>query len=411
MIILSLLAACCIPLPDFGSRTAPQETQSKADIAPLPPPPPSLGVAAQSLAARPTWAGHGGYAPQGGAGLLDMGTPVQGAVSDGLIACTLTSDIRETRILPSARYPDLEATLSFGTSSIFAANRDNSATMTITAPLASLAPGSILRLDVRDRQLLGRRKLGVLETGYVGLPIDLQATDLHGHCVWVDRDTLEQQLVEPLRAAAKHTAAWRPAPTLEDPTLSPDGQGEAAAAALRTAASLVGWADPRVHSRVQSYQRPWQKYHDILGLAAGRRAAKLPAGWTTVMKGLAWAPAGLVEHGNIDMGLSDKEFGVLLPLRTATPLDTMSGQLGGLADAELVDSLGSHWKLRLQSSIEDGGSPHLGLKLSRQGVVVLAGIEQAHLGIPALPALVRARVGEQWVFQRVQAGDAVMPGG
>lgn len=402
MLILTLLAACCLPFgADEGASPDAAAGHSPAPVAALPPPPSTLGAPDASQAAKPRWADHDGYAPQADAALIDLGTPVQGEARDGLVACRVTSYVREARLRKVAANPDLEATLSFGDLSIFAANPDNVATMTISAPLATLMPGDILRIAVKDRQLLRRRKLGTLETGYVKLPAEMDLESLRGTCVWVDRDTVEAQASAPLQQARRAVSAWEPAPSLRDESLAPSGAGATASQAMHAAAALVGWADPRLQTLVRPYDEAWDDHHRQLAAAVGELAPDLETGWTTVGADLRWAPAELIAGGNLDLGLANTDWGLLLPLQTEEALSPFSDMIGDLAQLELVDSEGAHWSLGVSGTLDSAGKFDLAGTVQGSGKVVLSGGSKAHRDAPVLPAILRAHTEKGWVFQRV----------
>lgn len=406
MLPLLLLAACCIPLggeapkPSDGPAgdmattgadpgQGPRPWRAPAAL-PVPDPPAVLPGPAQSEAARPPWHADTDYAPQAPDEAFALAQPASGSLAEGLLTCEVVSSFRENHIRKRNNVPDLSARLDLDGRSLYAVGADNAGSVRLSAPLVELTPGETLAVQAWDRGLVFRRKMGLVSATYQSLPLQATAETLTLDCGWVPREALEPLLLDRVQSAGRHLQTWEPTADLQADQPGPDGRGADAWRSIQDAAGLVGWADPRVADRVGRYGEKRAAHLDSLRDAILAQQARLPAGYSP-LGALQWAPATAAQ--------ADLSWTVRLPIQPAAgAVEQGPFGLAELQQVQLLDAEGQVTPLTVQSLGPDGADPSR--PLSGPEVATLEATTDRDL-VP--PLLLRARFGDAWHFQRVEA--------
>lgn len=295
---------------------------------------------AQSVQRRPAWAQAWGDAPQAAAEVLKWATPTGNrACRDGMLVCAISSTLMRARFLLGSLPPNLEATVSWSGRSVAGRGPDRSSAMHVTAPLADVDPGAVLRIRVDDRHTFSTQVLTTVELPCTGFPVAFEGEDLAITCGYVDRGRLEEAL-GPLVAAAAAAIERLGKRMLAGPSASLAGQGDAEKRRLAEAASLVGWAHPSVASLVQALDVKLEAYRADLARQVAERCRELPDGWTEIGK-VEWRPGTLVT----DAAAERPGWTVRVPMRPSAQGSRHWMDRSLSRQPELIDARGAVWSL------------------------------------------------------------------
>lgn len=316
-----------------------------------------------------------------------------------MVRCLVRSELRESRLCARATLPDLQGVLRLGATEQAAVGPDHQDTLLFTAPLVRLGPGDTIELEIADRQAFGTRAPGTLKASHRAFPVELQGPGLQARCAWVPREELERALERPLDEAHANLQGWRPAPRLSDASLEPPAPAQAARIALREAAALVGWDDPRVAPLVEAWDARLALHEHRLAVEVQARRAELPTGFSSPAPGLTWAPGWLAAQDPALESGPGRSWGLRLPVRLDPGQSAFGPVLGPVRDPVLIDARGRRFPVEIEMGQQDGF----------QGELLLLGVGMGEVERPAMPALLRAQGPQGRVFSRVDAAPAAAP--
>ncbi|MCB9766184.1 MAG: hypothetical protein H6739_40790 [Alphaproteobacteria bacterium] len=300
---LGLALACSM---DLGQIEDDADEIYLTEATPTDPLPPTLGTPAASLAAAPDWleAFEPLYAPQppSRAELYARATaegPKGGPLQDAILLCEVRAtffDGIKIQIGPfeTENKPDLTAYLGVGADASTRGPRTrgdahhNVDAAIVSAPLVTLKPGDRVELDVWDRDLLSRDHIETIGADYADtLPLTMTGAKARATCSALARDAVEGLVAGALQAADKgltyHDKSWKP--DLQRKDLGAEPRDPRPDLALRQAASLVGWDDPRVRARAEAWSALRARFDAALTAAVADLYASAPAPDTPIALG------------------------------------------------------------------------------------------------------------------------------
>jgi len=248
------------------------------------------GTPAASLAARPTWAEHAGYAPGLSHELLLSAGPKDslqahtGPLRGGLLLCEVATTHRgdRARFFAARRgvdtsLPDTDTWLDVGAEGVSTTGPQNSDTARFAAPAVRLDVGDPLRASLMDRGVLRKHTYDTVTGTYGGeLPMALSGETSEGWCGLVPQDRVDAWLKPQLdRADAGQRALEARAVDLSQLDFGRAGV-EGPQQALRDAAALVGWERTPVSDRVAQVQAAEQAFDADLSAALAAAREGMP---------------------------------------------------------------------------------------------------------------------------------------
>lgn len=215
---------------------------------------------------------------------LAGGEPITaGALVGAPIVCLIGVDTETDRV-GLFSLPDLRTTLTLGGNprSEVRGEEDRSS-MVITTPLASLVPGDTIRARVADRDVFRDRPIGTVSGKYGGVtPWVARNRSVEVECRALVGAAREQALAGRLTwadAQLTRLARHRDPPADADDLAFFTVEVAKARDAVRSAASIVGWSDPRVQRRLEWLGRIERRRAEAAApLLARWRDAAAPAG-------------------------------------------------------------------------------------------------------------------------------------
>ncbi len=324
---LTVAAAACgpaavpmAPVPDPPQEQQPAKPASAPEPAkpPAEPAPAQLGSPAASKAAAPGWwmrwpriKQRPEYAPQphSPGELFDAADEKPGqleSIADALLACRLEAGkffekkgvqliepgafaeadlLAAAAVKPASSAPGLVTT---------ARGKEDTNRMFFTVPLAKMARGDALVINVFDRDVMTVKAIEQLTLAFDGAtPIRARGERAAAECRVLPRPWLEAQLAEKLKKldAELETYDDRYHPHLPGRGLTheigPAAHGDFLRGRIDQAAALVGWDDPRINKRVKRLQAIVARFDAELKRLLHQTRATLPApgAWATMLDG------------------------------------------------------------------------------------------------------------------------------
>jgi hypothetical protein len=256
------------PAPTSRAVLQPKTKETPTTIAVVPeapkePRPEVLGTPASSKKARPAWSSDSDYAPQYGWELPERVIEAE-TLSEAMLVCDVdTSGVSSQDFFGGKN--EISITLSLGKSSI----QGNFKSSRVYAPLVSIKSGDSFSLKVYDIDYLSANDpIEFLKVKYKGKwPITAEGKLVSYRCYAVLREEIEAKYQEHVKVLDKELLALEKiaAPNLFDVTMpriepfAPTAKQHA-----ETLASLVGWDDPRVVSRVSKINALEAKHKETL---------------------------------------------------------------------------------------------------------------------------------------------------
>ena len=215
--------------------------------------PTTPGTPRASAHARPAWAKDIGYAPQ----LRDALTvflaasPTHGDVTRALVVCRIQS----FNTMDTFAGDDLRVHVTFPETPMRANDGPEDANLAfVSAPLASIAKGDVVRFDVWDRDTFGDELITRAQAKYDVGPFVLADKGASIECRALRGAALDRQVSDHGERVEREGAvlAARPFDGRRPDWGFPGGALGDMAASVEDVAALVGWADPRTVKRVES---------------------------------------------------------------------------------------------------------------------------------------------------------------
>ncbi len=222
---------------------------------------------------KPAWADHEGYAPPPPGRLLHLGEPFSGELDGALLVCEATTTHRgdRQRILADLRghdttRPDMDVWMTIGDQGVLSHGPDDSTSVHFGAPAVSLRDTEGIGVSLQDRGVFRKVTFDTMHAGYAGeLPLALLSESSEGQCLAVPDELVEAELLSQLDRADE----LQPLFEQREVDLSASDFGSATTddprPPLRSAASVVGWGEPRVRERVERVDSAQELFRQSIG--------------------------------------------------------------------------------------------------------------------------------------------------
>ncbi len=280
-------AGCCPPCKKGNDGTPPQATAvasaSEVSLGPGEDTAPSRWCSpAESKAAAPSWATALWYAPQAPEAeakeWFEAGSQTAYPESEESMAvCRVTysgDPDQGFNAVFGTNAPDLSVKVKLpGDLALYAAGPEDSHRMLLTVPLLAKGAWAPIELSLSDRDTLGSTALDTLK---VPMPPGGEVSEGQSSatCLLVPREVVEKEVRRMCSNADMRLEGLGKAlsANLSHQMLGAAGLGSDLEKALDPAASLVGWADPRVKRRVAWADRILAKHRRLCAEVAAREA-------------------------------------------------------------------------------------------------------------------------------------------